>query len=70
MPYAVENLPELANSGVASGGSGLNSQPNYQVPTYLRKHPDRTSAAAKVDALSSGGMGDFEIPAFLRKQAD
>ena len=27
-------------------------------------------AAAKVDALSSGGMDDFEIPAFLRKQAD
>jgi cell division protein FtsZ len=31
---------------------------------------DRTSAAAKVDALSNGGMNDFEIPAFLRKQAD
>src|SRR6478735_7727285 len=29
-----------------------------------------TQAAAKVDALSSGGMDDFEIPAFLRKQAD
>ena len=27
-------------------------------------------AAAKVDALSSGGMDDLEIPAFLRKQAD
>ena len=26
--------------------------------------------AAKVDALASGGMDDFEIPAFLRKQAD
>lgn len=70
MPYAVENLPELANVGVMSGNASSNSQPNYQVPTYLRKHPDRTSAAAKVDALSSGGMGDFEIPAFLRKQAD
>jgi len=31
---------------------------------------DRTQAAAKVDALSSGGMDDFEIPAFLRRQAD
>jgi cell division protein FtsZ len=30
----------------------------------------RTSAAQKVDALSSGGMDDYEIPAFLRKQAD
>ncbi len=25
---------------------------------------------AGVDALASGGMDDFEIPAFLRKQAD
>ena len=70
MPYAVENMPELLNAGVMNGNASLNTQPNYQVPTYLRKHPDRTSAAAKVDALSSGGMGDFEIPAFLRKQAD
>jgi len=31
---------------------------------------NRTQAAARVDALSSGGMEDFEIPAFLRKQAD
>ena len=31
---------------------------------------NRTQAAAKIDALSSGGMEDFEIPAFLRRQAD
>jgi hypothetical protein len=31
---------------------------------------DRTQAAAKVDAMSSGGMDNYEIPAFLRKQAD
>jgi cell division protein FtsZ len=30
----------------------------------------RSNAAAKIDALSSGGMEDFEIPAFLRRQAD
>ena len=30
----------------------------------------RTSAAAKVEALSSNGMEDIDIPAFLRKQAD
>ncbi|MBS1179785.1 MAG: cell division protein FtsZ, partial [Proteobacteria bacterium] len=28
------------------------------------------SAAAKVEALSSNGMDEIEIPAFLRKQAD
>jgi cell division protein FtsZ len=30
----------------------------------------RTQAAAKVEALSSNGMEEIEIPAFLRKQAD
>ncbi|MBC5786035.1 cell division protein FtsZ [Ramlibacter sp. USB13] len=41
---------------------------NLAVPSVWRTN--RTQAAAKVDALSSGGMDDFEIPAFLRKQAD
>ena len=36
---------------------------------FLFCHQD-AAHAAKVDALSSGGMDDFEIPAFLRKQAD
>jgi cell division protein FtsZ len=54
------------------GGTGhAGSQPNYEgmaVPSVWRTN--RTMAAAKVDALSSGGMDDFEIPAFLRRQAD
>jgi cell division protein FtsZ len=37
------------------------------VPSVWRT---RTQASSKVDALSSSGMEDFEIPAFLRKQAD
>ena len=48
------------------------AQPDYNAmatPSVWRTR-DRTQAAAKVDALSSGGMDDFEIPAFLRKQAD
>jgi cell division protein FtsZ len=48
------------------------AMPKYD-PTILPKvwtTPNRTTAAAKVDALSSGGMDDFEIPAFLRRQAD
>jgi cell division protein FtsZ len=47
------------------------TQPDYggmAVPSVWRTN--RTQAAAKVDALSSGGMDDFEIPAFVRKQAD
>lgn len=38
------------------------------VPSVWRTN--RTHAAAKVDALSSNGMDEIEIPAFLRKQAD
>jgi len=52
-------------------GVGAAAQPNYESmnsPAVWRGN--RTSAAAKVDALSSGGMDDYEIPAFLRKQAD
>ena len=41
---------------------------NMAVPSVWRTN--RTQAAAKVDALASGGMDDFEIPAFLRRQAD
>ena len=47
------------------------SQADYgsmAVPSVWRTN--RTQATARVDALSSSGMEDFEIPAFLRKQAD
>ena len=50
----------------------IGTQPDYQsmaTPSVWRTR-DRSQAAAKVDALASGGMDDFEIPAFLRKQAD
>jgi cell division protein FtsZ len=71
------NVPTIHN---AVGGPGAivtqemtrsPQQPDYgsmAVPSVWRTN--RTQAAAKVDALSSGGMDDFEIPAFLRKQAD
>ena len=56
----------------SAGNGGMEAaQPDYQsmsVPSVWRTN--RTQAAAKVDALASGGMDDFEIPAFLRKQAD
>jgi cell division protein FtsZ len=65
-----------ATGGLAGLASGLGlgsaaAQPNYDSmnsPAVWRGN--RTSAAAKVDALSSGGMDNYEIPAFLRKQAD
>ena len=54
--------------GVGLGGVGQADYGGMNVPSVWRTN--RTQAAARVDALSSGGMDDLEIPAFLRKQAD
>ena len=54
------------------GSGGTSGAPadygNMTVPSVWRTN--RAQATARVDALSSGGMDDLEIPAFLRKQAD
>ncbi|MFO1190900.1 MAG: cell division protein FtsZ [Rhodoferax sp.] len=72
VPFHVPTLTNAVPAG--NGAAGLQGagipQPDYGslgTPAVWR---GRTSAAAKVDALSSGGMDDYEIPAFLRKQAD
>jgi cell division protein FtsZ len=72
VPFQVPTLNTIASSagGVAQVGMAT-AQPDYAgmaTPSVWRTN--RTQAAAKVDALSSGGMDDYEIPAFLRKQAD
>jgi cell division protein FtsZ len=69
---ATGNINMTASGNGGSGGVGM-AQTDYgsmATPSVWRRPSDRTSAAAKVDALSSGGMDDYEIPAFLRKQAD
>ena len=67
-----DNIPFNVSASMGGmGHHGAHGQPNYEgmaVPSVWRTN--RTMAAAKVDALSSGGMDDFEIPAFLRRQAD
>ena len=66
---AVTPTGAMMGGGMGSG-MGASAQPDFSgsaVPAVWR---GRTSAAARVDALSSGGMDDYEIPAFLRKQAD
>ena len=73
-----DNLPISTPSAQAVHGMGLgglmpSAAPTggpdaVSVPSVWRTN--RTQATAKVDALSAGGMDDFEIPAFLRKQAD
>ena len=73
-PVAGGASASLGGHGGAMGNgmTGMGStQPDYAgmaTPSVWRTN--RTQAAAKVDALSSGGMDDYEIPAFLRKQAD
>ncbi len=67
------NVPTVSNAvgGPGAGAATAGAQPDYgglSVPSVWRTN--RTQAAARVDALASGGMDDFEIPAFLRKQAD
>ena len=64
-PMFVAPTLNAAPQGAAGGQADYG---NMAVPSVWRTN--RTQAAAKVDALSSGGMDDFEIPAFLRKQAD
>lgn len=68
---AVGGPGAIVTREMQAAGVGAAQQPDYgglAVPSVWRTN--RTQAAAKVDALSSGGMDDFEIPAFLRKQAD
>jgi cell division protein FtsZ len=70
VPFTVPTIHTVVGGPGATPAAGP-SQPDYggmAVPSVWRTN--RTQAAAKVDALSSGGMDDFEIPAFLRKQAD
>ena len=69
VPFTVPTMD--ATQANATGGATSMAQPDYgsmAVPSVWRTN--RTQAAAKVDALASGGMDDYEIPAFLRKQAD
>ena len=72
-----DNVPFMVPAGSAAGvsagqttGMGSTDYSGLAVTAPRVWHTNRTQAAAKVDALSSGGMDDFEIPAFLRKQAD
>ncbi len=59
-----------ASSTQAPADQSSTTQPDYRSMATPSVWRNRSQAAAKVDALASGGMDDFEIPAFLRKQAD
>ena len=57
--------PAQAQAATQPGGSDYTT---LNTPSVWRNA--RSQAAAKVEALSSNGMDEIEIPAFLRKQAD
>ncbi|WP_332815831.1 cell division protein FtsZ [Ramlibacter sp.] len=73
-----DNLPmqvPTMHSMVGSTGVGSAQVPGVAVPAPDLSVPSvwrnsRAQASSKVEALSAGGMDDFEIPAFLRRQAD
>ncbi len=71
MPVLTQAVAVGAPAGGANVGLGLGdfASNQVQVPSVWR-HGRSGSAAAKVEALSSNGMDEIEIPAFLRKQAD
>ncbi len=56
----LDNLVQACASGIDYAGMAT--------PSVWRAR--NATAAARIGALSIGGMDDFEIPAFLRKQAD
>jgi len=65
-----DNLPILnqpVQAPPAQGAQGTDYA-GLNTPSVWRNA--RSQAAAKVEALSSNGMDEIEIPAFLRKQAD
>jgi len=67
-----DNLPILSQP-LQAGATAASAQPqdysSLSTPSVWRTARSQ-SAAAKVEALSSNGMDEIEIPAFLRKQAD
>ena len=74
-----DNLPLLNNPvghGTPVGATSMATPATMQQQDYSQLatpsvwRTGRTQAAAKVEALSSNGMDEIEIPAFLRKQAD
>ena len=63
-----DNLPILNNVAQPGTATMTTDYSGLSTPSVWRSA--RTQAAAKVEALSSNGMDEIEIPAFLRKQAD
>lgn len=58
----------MVRTGTDNALVSANGQENLQVPSVLRN--PRSQASAQVRALETAGMEHYDIPAFLRRQAD
>lgn len=73
-PQLVQTTAEALRTGTDNlplGGMPVAGQGDYRnldMPSVMRN--PRSQASAQVRALESSGMDHFDIPAFLRKQAD
>ena len=68
IPVLTQSVAQPGHGHVQHGhGSDYNNMGLDRIPSVWR---NTRTAAAKVDALSSSGVDEIEIPAFLRKQAD
>ena len=73
-PQLVQSVSEELRTGtddMPMGGVMAGQDADYrnlEMPSVMRN--PRTQASAQVRALESSGMDHFDIPAFLRKQAD
>lgn len=69
-PQLVQNHQEARRTGTddVPFGNGHDFSDASEVPAVIRN--PRSQASAQVRALETAGMDHFDIPAFLRKQAD
>ena len=69
--FGAGRIGQIHAANVAGAGASLAYVVDVNVDAAAAlAAEDMRVLAAKVDALSSGGMDDIEIPAFLRRQAD
>lgn len=71
MPFRVIETEAVQRTGTDNvpvrSGTSVNYG-DYETPPFMRPNPNRTSA--RVDALANSGVDKYDIPAFLRRQAD
>jgi len=68
-PQLVQGTAEVLRTGTDNAAMGMHADyRNLDMPSVIRN--PRSQASAQVRALETAGMDHFDIPAFLRKQAD